>query len=322
MLKRDRHAAPDLRLFANLPAQRVMVGDAGEWIAVHVAGKLGVSRLPLVCVPGYQRNMADFADFQHSFNRVFGADWPVVLVDLKGRGRSAYRTDKGKYVSTVDARDLQQACAALGIGRAAFIGQGYGGQTIMALAAQAPLLVAGAVLIDAGPVSDPRGLVRLRNNLRELEGQRSAAGLRNMFRRILATDYPGLQDGMLDVLAARTHYLDDQGRVHALFDNHLVRMLEAFEHDDVLVAQWPLFNALSHTPLMMMRTQLTEQLRREVFEEMMRRRRDADAYIIEGQASPALLNSTEDVAPIAEFMRQVLAGRQRVSEQPAVSAAP
>ena len=54
----------------------------------------------------------------------------------------------------------------------------------------------------------------------------------------------------------------------------------------------------------------------------MRRRRDADAYIIEGQASPALLNSTEDVAPIAEFMRQVLAGRQPVTAQPAVSAAP
>ena len=32
------------------------------------------------------------------------------------------------------------------------------------------------------------------------------------------------------------------------------------QHDDVLVAQWPLFNALSHVPLMMMRTQLTEQL--------------------------------------------------------------
>ena len=321
MLKRDRHAAPDLHIFAKLPVQRVTVGDAGEWLAVHVAGKLGVNRLPVVCVPGYQRNMADFADFEHNFRRVFGADWPVVLVDLKGRGRSAYRANKGRYVSTVDAHDLRQACAALGIGRAAFIGQGHGGQTVMALAAQAPLLVAGAVLIDAGPVSDPRGLVRLRNNLRELEGQRSAAGLRNMFRRILATDYPGLQDGMLDLLAARTHYLDDHGRVHALFDGHLVRMLEAFEHDDVLVAQWPLFNALSHVPLMMMRTQLTEQLRREVFEEMMRRRRDADAYIIEGQASPALLNSTEDVAPIAEFMRQVVAGR-RPAALPAVSAAP
>ena len=318
---RKRTVPPDLGVFASLPVQRITVGAAGEWIAVHMAGKPSTTRVPLVCVPGYQRNMSDFVDFQHSFSRTFDADWPVVLVDLKGRGRSSDRRDKTKYVSTIDADDLHQVCAALGVGRAVFLGQGYGGQVVMALAAQRPLLVAGAVLIDAGPVSDPRGLVRLRNNLRELEGQRSASGLRNMFRRMLATDYPGQQDGMLDVLAARTHYLDRRSRVQPLFDSHLVRMLEAFEHDDVLVAQWRLFDALARMPLMMMRTQLTEQLRREVFEEMMRQRRDADAYIIEGQASPALLNSTEDVEPIAGFMRQVLAGRRRPQEQPAVSAA-
>jgi hypothetical protein len=98
-------------------------------------------------------------------------------------------------------------------------------------------------------------------------------------------------------------------------------MLDAFEHDDVLVAQWRLFDALSPIPLMMMRTQLTEQLRREVFEEMMRRRRDADGYIIEGQASPALLNSSEDVEPIADFVRQIAKGRARAAERLDLSAA-
>src|SRR5690606_19448477 len=124
-----------------------------------------------------------------------------------------------------------------------------------------------------------------------------------------------------DVLAARTHYLDRRGRVQALFDGHLVRMLEAFEHDDVLVAQWQLFNALANAPLVMMRTQLTEQLRREVFEEMRRRRRDAEADSVERQASPALVNGRDDVAPIATFLRQVLTGRNRAPTQPQVSAA-
>jgi len=62
---------------------------------------------------------------------------------------------------------------------------------------------------------------------------------------------------------------------------------------------------------MMMRTQLTEQLRRETFEEMMRRRRDADGYIIEGQGSPALLNTPDDVEPIAEFARKLFRKRAR-----------
>lgn len=303
---RKRTVPPDHPAFAGLPVQHFAVGPAGERIAVHVSGRLIIGRAPVVCVAGYQRNMSDFAAFRDLFHRIYNPDWPVVLVDFKGRGRSSDRADKSGYISTIDASDLCQVCGALGIEGAIFLGQGYGGQVVMALAPQRPTLIAGAVLIDAGPVSDPRGLVRLRNNLADLEGLRSAAGGRAMFRRMLAAGYPGIPDTILDVLATRTHYLDQRGRVKSLFDPHLVKMLGNFEHDDVLVAQWPLFHALDGVPLMLMRTQLTDQLRRETFEEMLRRRPDAEGYIIEGQASPALLGTGDDVEPIAEFVRQAL----------------
>jgi len=78
----------------------------------------------------------------------------------------------------------------------------------------------------------------------------------------------------------------------------------------VLIAQWPLFDALGATPLMMMRTQMTQQLRRETFEEMMRRRRDAEAFVIESQGSPALLESIDDVQPIVDFIQTVVALRK------------
>lgn len=299
----SRRLVPDLPAFTALPVRTLVVGPARETMAVHVAGSSPPGSPILVCVPGYQRNMSDFTDFITLYQRALGENGRVVLVDLKGRGRSADRGDKSQYISTADAKDLAQICAALCIGEAVFIGQGYGGQVVMALAAERPTLIAGTILIDSGPVSDTRGLVRLRNNLKDLDGPRSEVGLRNMFRRMLSADYPGLPDALLDVLAGRTHYLDRRGRVRPLFDPELIRMLEKFEHDDVLVAQWPLFGALGVAPLMMMRTQLTDQLRRDVFEEMMRLRPDADGYVIEAQASPALLNTIEDVEPIAAFVR-------------------
>ena len=296
---------------AALPVHHVTVGRARERMAVHVAGRIGAARLPLICLAGYQRNMTDFAEIATLFRRTMGEDWPVVLVDLKGRGRSSDRRDKSQYISTVDAGDVAQVAASLTIDRAVFLGQGYGGQVITALASEAPHLLAGSILIDAGPAGNPHGLVRLRNNLNELAGTRSAAGLKAMFRRILGTDYPELPDVVLDTLAARTHYHDGRGRVHALFDGHLVKMLDVFEHDDVLVPQWQLFGALAAVPLMMMRTALSDQLRPELYEEMMRRRPDADAYIIEAQGSPALLNRPDDVGPIIEFFRKVVAGKIR-----------
>jgi pimeloyl-ACP methyl ester carboxylesterase len=309
-----RAVPADHPAFAALPIREIAVGEARETMAVHVAGRPQIGRMPIVGIPGYQRNMADFTDFIGMFHRAVGEDWPVVLIDLKGRGRSADRTDKSKYISTIDAGDVAQVCAALGIETAVFLGQGYGGQVVMALGALRPTLIGATVLIDSGPMSDPRGLVRLRNNLKDLDGNRSPAGLRAMFRRMLGADYPGVAEGVLDVLATRTHYLDKRNKVKPLFDPHLIKMLEAFEHDDVLVAQWPLFGALASAPMMLMRTQLTDQLRRDVFEEMMRRRRDADGYVIEGQASPALLNGPEDVEPIAEFIRQIVKRKGRKAQ--------
>ena len=131
-----------------------------------------------------------------------------------------------------------------------------------------------------------------------------------MLRRMVAADYPEAPEPVLDGLAFRTHFVDRRGRLQPLFDTALIKLLEAFDLDDVLIAQWPLFDALAPVPLMMMRTQLTQLLRRETFEEMMRRRRDAEGFVIESQGSPALLDTLDDVQPITDFVRRVSSERK------------
>jgi pimeloyl-ACP methyl ester carboxylesterase len=298
----------------------VTVDGAEDRVAVHVAGRLDSARIPLICLPGYTRNMTDFAAMTGFVQHQIGSDWPIVLIDLRGRGRSSDRRSADAYSSVRDARDVSIVASALAIETSVLLGQGHGGQVIMALAAERPSLIAGTVLIDAGPVSDPRGLVRLRNNLTDLRRLRGEAMLQRMAHQMLAVDYPGASERELDALALRTHYLDRARRVLPLFDLRLVDLLAGFEHDDVLVAQWPLFDALAAAPMMMMRTQLTEQLRRETFEEMMRRRRDAPGFIIEGQGSPALLDNVDDVRPIAEFTQAVTLKHRAPSRAPAYPA--
>lgn len=272
-------------------------------MAVHVVGQLGTKRLPVVCIAGFHRNMCDFSEFAPYLSRLLGNDWPVVLLDLRGRGRSTRRRQKKDYATPADAIDVSAIADALGIRRCVFVGQGYGGQVAMALAAQRPTLIGGAVLIDSGPVSDPRGLVRLRNNLRHIGELRGQGALKAAFRHMLLADYPGTPEAELHRLALRTHAIGKRGRAEPLFDPHLIKLLESFEHDDVLVPQWQYFEALAAAPLLMLRTQLTDQLRREIFDEMMRRRPDASAFVIEGQGSPALLDQPEEVEAIASFVR-------------------
>jgi pimeloyl-ACP methyl ester carboxylesterase len=308
-MSKARFVPADHPEFASLAVQKVTVGRAGEQMAVHVSAQLGPNRLPLVCVPGYNRNMADFAGFLRLAAPALGTKHPIVLVDLRGRGRSTDRPRQTDYSSFADAADVAEIVRALAIEKAIFVGEGYGGQVLMALATLLPTAFAGTALLDAGPVSDARGLFRLRMTLNELTGVRGEKSLRPMLRRMVAADYPEAPAAVLDRLAMRTHYVE-RGRLVPLFDPALIRQLEPFGLDDVLVAQWPLFDALGIAPLMLMRTQLTQQLRRETFEEMMRRRRDAEAFVIDMQGSPPLLDTEGDVQPIIDFVRRVSLARQ------------
>jgi len=292
----DHHPA-----FAGLPVTHVAIAG-GVRAAVHVRGQLGSDKLPVICIPGYQRNMSDFTAFADYFGRAGDGAAPVVLVDLPGRGRADNRRRAEDYSSLSDARDVAAITAALGINRAIILGQGQGGQVAMALASAHPLLVAGTVLLDAGPVTDSRGIVRLRNNLEHVEALRGVKSVTAGFRRVLGGDYPGLPDEQLDGLIGRTHYFDKRGRAQPLYDKRLIAALADINFDDVLMAQWPLFDALSCAPLMLLRTQLTDQLRRETFDEMVRRRPDAVALTISGQGSPALFDQREEIEAVAGFI--------------------
>ena len=300
-----RHIPTDHPPFAALPVRMVTLADGRLQAAVKVSGTLSSRRVPVVCIAGYQRNMTDFTDFDAYFQRIGGGNWPVVLIDLPGRGRSADRVRAEDYGSLRDAEDIAAVLAALGIESAVFLGQGYGGQVTMALAASHRLLIAGAVLLDAGPVTDSRGIVRLRNNLRHVESIRGASTVKAGFRRMLTGDYPGSSESQLDALMGRSHYLDKRGRAKPLHDPRLIEALNDFSFDDVLTAQWPLFDALTGVPLMLLRTQLTDQVRRETFDDMTRRRPDALALTIAGQGSPALFDQHEEIDAVAEFVVRV-----------------
>ena len=300
-MPRPRTTPPDHPAFAGLPVTYVTLAG-GLRAAVHVAGKLSSRRLPVICIPGYQRNMSDFTEFAGYFRRMGGGEWPVVLIDLPGRGRADDRARAEDYGSLADARDVASIMVALGIDRAIMLGQGQGGQVAMALAADHPLLIGGTVLLDSGPVTDSRGIVRLRNNLAHVEALRGAKAVTAGFHRILAGNYPGLPDDRLEALMGRSHFIDKRGRARPLYDARLVAALASINFDDVLMAQWPLFDALTCAPLMLLRTQLTDQLRRETFDEMVRRRPDAEALTIAGQGSPALFDQREEIEAVAEFV--------------------
>ncbi|AEQ51127.1 alpha/beta hydrolase fold protein [Pelagibacterium halotolerans B2] len=272
---------------------------------MHVHGEIADDVPPVICLPGYVRNMSDFAALPPAINRLPDTSLCFVLVDLPGRGRSSRPGRTIEYSTLTDAQCVLDVMAALDIPRAVFAGEGHGGQVAMVISARRPLAVAGTILIDSGPVTDPRSLVRTRNNFRHLTALKSAPAAHAALRKILSTDYPGESEAQLDAFAQRLYAEDARGRLQPLFDARLIGQLEKFEFDDVLAAQWPLFDTLAHAPLMIVRSHLTDQVRRATFDEMVRRRPDAATLVISDQGSPALFEDPQEHEAIAAFLRDV-----------------
>ncbi|UXN73171.1 alpha/beta hydrolase [Devosia sp. A8/3-2] len=216
-------------------------------------------------------------------------------------GRTDDRARPEDYSSLADARDVATILPALGIDRAVILGRGHGGQVAMALAMDHPLLVAGTVLLDAGPVTDSRGIVRLRNNLKHVESLRGGKFVTAGFRRMLSGDYPSLPEARLDALMGRSHTIDRRGQARPLYDARLIDALGSINFDDVLVAQWPLFDAALRAA-----NAATHAIDRSIaardLDEMQRRRPDAVALTIAGQGSPALFDQRDEIEAVAEFV--------------------
>lgn len=125
-------------------------------------GADGAARLPVVCLHGLTRNCRDFEDL---------APWiaqtgrRVLALDVRGRGRSDYDPNAANYHPGVYVQDLIGQLAALGVGRAVFVGTSMGGLMTMVLSTSRPEMIGAVVLNDIGPKLSMAGLTRIMSHV-------------------------------------------------------------------------------------------------------------------------------------------------------------
>ncbi len=122
------------------------------------AAGAGPARCPVICIHGLTRNSADFEDV---------APWiaaqgrRVIVVDIRGRGRSERDPNPKRYNPSVYASDMLALLDQERIARAVFIGTSMGGIITMAIALKRLRVICAAVLNDVGPVISMAGLNRI-----------------------------------------------------------------------------------------------------------------------------------------------------------------
>ena len=234
-------------------APRSVFVTAQDGLRLHVCeyGARTAPGVPVVCLPGLARTVADFDALAPAL-----ANGPmvrrVIAIDSRGRGGSEYDSNPENYNVAVELGDVATVLTALGVGPAVFIGSSRGGILTMLLGVAHPTAIAGAVLHDIGPVIEQKGLARIKSYVGKLPQPRSFAEGGDILRRLFSAQFPKFTAEQWLAAAQRTWKTEGGGLVPT-YDVRLARTLAAFDIERALPPMWSEFDSLSRVPLLVIR---------------------------------------------------------------------
>jgi pimeloyl-ACP methyl ester carboxylesterase len=274
-----------------------LIQDISAWdglnLRIHVWR--GGDRLPpVLCLPGLVRTAGDFATLAPAIMQ----DRVVVAIDYPGRGGSGWTRQVERYAPEACLRDVLDVCAALHVHQAVAIGTSFGGLLAMGLAAASPGLIRAAVLNDIGPDIGPDGA----DFVRDFVGVDPALESLEACIALLRAELPPLSletDAEWRRMAELTYQPGPDGRFHPVWDVRIARLLHRPPPD-----LWPLFGALAHVPILLLRGAVSNILLPGTVARMQAERPDMQVVTLPSIGHAPILTEPPALAAIHAFLRQ------------------
>ena len=291
-------------------AARSLFVTAPDGLKLHVACYGGPISdvLPVVCLPGLTRTVADFEELAVALATDRAQPRQVFALDYRGRGRSDYDRDAANYSLPVELGDVIAVLTALGIGPAVFVGTSRGGLIAMGLAVARPTALAGVVLNDIGPVIEGKGLMWIKGYVGRMPVPRNFAEGAEILRRLFDAQFPKL-DAAGWLKAAQRTWQERNGRLDPIYDVRLANTLKEIGPEQPPPALWKEFDALAGVPVMAVRGANSDILSAETVATMRARHADLEVRIVPDQGHAPLLGEADVIGDIAKFVARCEAAR-------------
>jgi len=250
--------------------------------------------LPLLCLAGLTRTMADFDYMIPHLPPV-----RLIRMDYRGRGASAW-TGAQSYTVPQEGKDALELLDHLGVGKAAVLGTSRGGLIGMMLAAVAKDRLLGLCLNDIGPEIHRPGLERIFDYVGRNPSARSLAEI--------AEKMPRYSPGFANVSSDRwleevtKFYCETPEGLRITYDPALRDAFIA-GFNGPAVDLWPLWEATAGLPVALIRGANSDLLTHETVTAMKARRPNLIYTDVPDRAHIPFLDEPEAVAVIKAFLR-------------------
>jgi len=249
-------------------------------------GSRSTAGLPVVCLPGLTRTVADFESLAPLL--ATGGSRRVIAIDSRGRGLSGYDSNPANYNVAVELGDVASVLTALAIGPAVFVGSSRGGILTMLMGAANPAIIAGVVLHDIGPVIESAGLARIKGYAGKLPQPRSFADGADILQRLFGGQFPKLttQDWLA---SARRTWREDNGVMTPTYDVRIGDTLADLDVSKPFPTLWKEFEALAGKPILVIRGSNSDILSAETVAAMAARHPGLDVVEVPDQGHVPIL---------------------------------
>ena len=253
---------------------------------------------PVLCMHGLTRNSADFEDIcDHLANR-----YRLIVVDQRGRGRSAYDPQPANYQPAVYVQDMFTLLRHLEISSATLMGTSMGGIMAMMMAAMQPDMVKAMIINDVGPELNPAGLARIQNYVGKSSPVTSWDEAVQQTRDTNGVAFPGFSEQDWMRFARRVYQSDKSGRPVLAYDPAIATPIDDSGGQSLSLDLWPTFRMSLDKPMLLLRGELSDLLAPSCVEKM-QQINPAMAFVeIPNVGHAPLLNEAAAVAAIEGFL--------------------
>jgi pimeloyl-ACP methyl ester carboxylesterase len=257
-------------------------------------------RLPVLCLPGLTRNAADFHDIALHLSQT--QDRRVIVLESRGRGLSDWDKDPSHYSIPQELADLLHVMDVLALKKAHFLGTSRGGLITMALASIRPDLIASSILNDIGPVIEPAGLLRIKSYVGKSVPLANFNEARNVLAKTHAAFFPALTSDDWEMFARATWNETKDGLVLS-YDPQISQTLKDYDPSQPAPDLWPLWQALTHAPCLLIRGALSDLFSEETAKKMEQSHQHCTIHTVSGQGHAPLLRDQPSLDAIADFVK-------------------
>ena len=256
---------------------------------------------PVLCLHGLTRNSRDFAPLA----KTLAGDWRVIVPEMRGRGNSEYAKDTSTYTPPTYIKDVEALLTELGIEKFVAIGTSMGGLMTMLMTAKDASRIVAAVLNDIGPEIDPTGLAHIAGYVGQGRSFDTWMHAANSLRETHGASFPDYSIDTWLEMAKRTMVLGQNGRLVLDYDMGIADPFKS-ANDAPQPDLWPAFKALSDTPTLLVRGELSNLLTEQTQSRMARVHGNLRTVTVPRVGHAPMLDEPESLAAIQALLADIV----------------